>query len=261
MPGQTAPELPQGRSSVHIAAQGIGAYRSAQMNAEPVALSPTGSTLYDVARGVAYDKPRLRGWLHLASFEIALVLGTIIIVTSHGAWEIADATIYGVAVAGLFGASALYHRGRWGPRASARLQRLDHLMIVLLIAGSATPAMQVCLSGAWRIAGLVGLWSLAFAAIAVRQLWMDAPERVAGAIYVGLGWVAGSAIPAVWIHSGVAPAVLLISGGVLYTVGAISYHRRSPDPRPAVFGYHEVFHTYVTLAAACQYVAIGVFLL
>jgi hemolysin III len=141
------------------------------------------------------------------------------------------------------------------------LQRLDHTMIVLLIAGSATTPIQVCLPGAWKAIGLISLWSLAAAAIAVRLLWMNAPERVAGAIYIGLGWAAGVPIPAVWIHAGVAPAVLLLFGGLLYTVGAISYHRRRPNPAPLVFGYHEVFHAYVTLAAACQYVAIAVFLL
>jgi hemolysin III len=134
-------------------------------------------------------------------------------------------------------------------------------MIVLLIAGSATTPIQVCLPAAWKSIGLVGLWSLALAAIAVRQLWMDAPERVVGAIYVGLGWAAGCAVPAVWIHAGVAPALLLVCGGVLYSVGAIGYHRRRPDPAPLVFGYHEVFHLYVTCAAACQYIAIAVFLL
>lgn len=231
------------------------------MNAEPAALSPPGRPLFDVARGVAYEKPQLRGWMHLVMFQCALVLGTIIIVSARDGWQTADAAIYAGTVAGLFGTSALYHRGQWGPKASARLQRLDHMMIVLLIAGSATTPMQVCLPGVWKIVGLIGLWSLALAAIAVRQLWMDAPERVAGSIYVGLGCVAGAAIPVVWIHAGVAPAVLLMAGGALYLTGAISYHRRRPDPLPAVFGYHEVFHTYVTFAAACQYVAIAVFLL
>lgn len=220
-----------------------------------------GPVLHDVARGISYVKPRWRGWMHLVAFECALVLGTIIVLKAHGAWQTADAAIYAGTVAGLFGTSALYHRGRWAATASAWLQRLDHVMIVLLIAGSATTPIQVCLPGVWKAVGLISLWSLALAAIAVRLLWMDAPEKVSGAIYIGLGWVAGSAIPAVWIHAGIAPAVLLLCGGLLYTVGAVSYHRRRPDPVPLVFGYHEVFHTYVTLAAACQYVAIAVFLL
>src|SRR3954470_210805 len=103
------------------------------------AVTPSPPRLYDAARRIAYDKPRWRGWMHLVAFEAALVLGTLIVVTAHGAWEHADAAIYGGSVAGLFGASALYHRGHWQPKASALLQRLDHTMIILLIAGSATP--------------------------------------------------------------------------------------------------------------------------
>jgi hemolysin III len=231
------------------------------MNAETVAITPSSARLYDVARGVAYSKPRWRGLMHLIAFECALVLGTIIVVTASGTAQTVDASIYAGTVAALFGTSALYHRGRWGPRVLARLQRADHLMIVLLIAGSATTPIQVCLPEAWKAAGLTGLWSLALAAIAVRQLWMNAPERIVGAIYVGLGWAAGGTVPAVWIHAGVAPALLLLCGGVLYSVGATCYHRRRPDPAPLVFGYHEVFHLYVTCAAACQYIAIAVFLL
>lgn len=233
----------------------------AAMHPAPDTASGPTVRLFDVSRGIEYDKPRWRGVLHLASFEASLIVGTIIIVTAPDGWRTADAAIYAGVVAGLFGTSALYHRGRWTQQASARLQRLDHVMIVLLIAGSATPPMQLCLPGAWKVFGLVGLWSLALAAIGVRLLWMDAPERLVGGIYVGLGWVAGSAIPVVWIAAGPAPAVLLLCGGLLYTAGAIGYTKRRPDPNPLVFGYHEVFHTYVTLAAACHYVAIAVFLL
>lgn len=215
--------------------------------------------LYDTARDLVYDKPRLRGWLHLLSFVAAVTLGSLLIISTPE--HRVDAVVYGIAVAGLFGASALYHRPRWSPAAAKWLQRVDHVMIVTLIAGSATPAIDVCAPAPWRAVGLVTLWTLALAAIATRLLWMHAPERVVGAIYVGLGWIAGAAVPAVWINGGVAPAVLIIAGGVLYTAGAVGYHQRRPDRWPSVFGYHEVFHTYVTLAAACQYVAIGWFLL
>jgi hemolysin III len=105
------------------------------------------------------------------------------------------------------------------------------------------------------------LWTLAVLAAVARLTRMTAPEPIVGAVYVGLGWISGLAVPAVWMYAGVAPAVLMIVGGLLYTVGAISYHNRRPDPYPAVFGYHEVFHVYVSLAAACQYVAIACFVL
>ncbi len=223
---------------------------------------PPGQGLhYDASRGLHYDKPRWRGWQHLVTFEVALVVGTLVIVHARGATHTTVAAIYASAVACLFGTSALYHRGRWQPGASLRLQRLDHLMIIFLIAGTATPAIVICLHGTIEIVELTLLWALAVFAAALRLARLRAPEALVGVIYVGLGWISGLAVPAVWLHAGVAPAVLLIVGGLLYTAGAISYHRRRPDPNPAVFGYHEVFHTYVSLAAACQYVAIACFVL
>lgn len=231
------------------------------MHSSMEAAAPAASRLYDASRRLHYDKPRWRGWAHLVSFEVALVVGTLVIAHAHGATSTTAAAIYTGAVAALFGTSALYHRGRWSPGAAARLQRLDHLMIICLIAGTATPAMLICLRGTSRVVELGVLWGLALLAAVVRLARMTAPERLVGTIYVGLGWTAGLAVPAVWMHAGVAPAVLLIVGGLLYTAGAIGYHRRRPDPSPALFGYHEVFHAYVTMAAACQYVAIACFVL
>ncbi|HEV7192310.1 MAG TPA: hemolysin III family protein [Jatrophihabitantaceae bacterium] len=221
----------------------------------------SGSQLYDSGRDLHYDKPKLRGWLHFVSFVAALVVGTVLVAEQRGAALTTDALVYAGVVAGLFGASALYHRGTWSARNSARLQRVDHVMIILLIAGTATPPMQVCLSGSWRVVALTVLWTLAGAAIAIRLARMHASERLVGAIYIGLGWVAGTGIPAVWVHSGATAGILLLCGGVLYMVGAIGYHRRWPDPCPSYFGYHEVFHTYVTVAAVFQYVAIAFFVL
>jgi hemolysin III len=134
-------------------------------------------------------------------------------------------------------------------------------MNILLIAGTATPAVVLSMHGTAQVAELVLLWSFATATAIARLMWMSAPEKIVGALYIGLGWIAGAAVPAVWIHNGTAPGVLLLVGGLLYTVGAVMYHRRRPDPRPLVFGYHEVFHTFVSLAAACQYVAIACFVL
>jgi hemolysin III len=189
------------------------------------------------------------------------VLGTLLILTAHGATRTTVAAIYAASVTGMFGASALYHRGNWGLPAAAWLQRLDHLMIFMVIAGTATPALVLCVPSPYSWLGLTVLWTLTIVAAAIRLVRMHAPERLAGAIFVGLGWVSGAAVPGVWITAGVAPAVLLMVGGALYTVGAIAYHRRRPDPRPAVFGYHEVFHSFVCVAAACHYVAIACFVI
>jgi hemolysin III len=130
-------------------------------------------------------------------------------------------------------------------------------MIFFLIAGTATPAFLLATRGAVGLASLIVLWTLTLTAAAIHLAWMSAPEVVVGAAFIGLGWAAGLALPGVWIHAGAAPGALLLAGGLLYTAGAISYHRRRPDPCPAVFGYHEVFHACVCGAATCQYVAIA----
>ncbi|HET6909979.1 MAG TPA: hemolysin III family protein [Mycobacteriales bacterium] len=228
---------------------------------EVTAVLDPSELLYDISRGVHYERPLLRGWMHLVCFEAALVVGTLLIVTAHGARETAIAAVYAATVAGMFGASALYHRGRWGPRARAALQRLDHMMIFLVIAGTSSAPLAVCLPSPYSWIALAAMWLLTAVAAAARHARMHLPEWLAGAVFIGLGWAAGAAVPAVWVHSGVGPAVLLIVGGLLYTLGALSFHRRWPDPAPAVFGYHEVFHLFVSVAAACQYVAIACFLL
>jgi hemolysin III len=218
-------------------------------------------TLYDSGRGVHYDKPSLRGWLHLVWFEAALVLGTLLLAEARGPRAMAGTAIYVVSVAGLFGTSALYHRGNWGPVWSARLQRLDHAMIFVLIAGTATPVFLLAAPGLFGTIALATMWVLTGLALVLHLIWMAAPERLVGATFIALGALGLASIPAVWATAGAAPAVLIIVGAVLYAAGAIFYHHRFPDLRPAVFGYHEAFHVYVCLAAACQYVAIGVFLL
>jgi hemolysin III len=222
--------------------------------------APSADALYDARRGVFYAKPLLRGWLHLFWFEASLVVGTLLLVRAHGPARIAAIAIYAASVSALFGVSALYHRGNWTAAWSRRLQRADHAMIFFLIAGTATPAFLLATPGGLGLAGLIALWTLTLAGAVLHLMWMHAPERLVGAIFLGLGWVAGLALPGVWINVGVVPATLMIAGGLLYTAGAISYHRRRPDPRPAVFGYHEVFHAFVCAAAACQYVAIAVFI-
>jgi hemolysin III len=231
------------------------------MDSTPATPRPrTAHALYDSRRGVFYAKPVLRGWLHLLWFEASLVLGTLLLARAHGPARIAAIAIYAASVSALFGVSALYHRGNWTAAWSRRLQRADHAMIFFLIAGTATPAFLLATPGWPGWAGLIALWTLTLAAAGLHLLWMHAPERLVGATFLGLGWIAGLALPGVWIHAGVAPAALMIAGGLLYTAGAISYHRRRPDPRPAVFGYHEVFHAFVCAAAACQYVAIALFI-
>ena len=217
--------------------------------------------LYDARRGLFYAKPRLRGWSHLICFEASLVLGTLVIVTAHGATEAIAASIYAASVSAMFGTSALYHRGSWKAHARQVLQRADHTMIFLLIVGTATPAFLLAAPGRYGRVCLAALWLLACISASVHLVHVSAPEKLVGATYIGLGGLGVLALPPIWVHEGLAPALLMLAGGCLYVVGALVYHRRSPDPFPAVFGYHEVFHGFVCLAAACQYAAIAVFLL
>jgi hemolysin III len=211
-------------------------------------------------RHISQAKPLLRGWLHLAWFEASLVLGTLMVVHARGGVRIAAVAIFAVSVSGMFGVSALYHRGNWTAAWRQRLQRLDHAMILLLIAGTATPAFLLTTHGALRVTSLAVMWVLTLTALGIRMVWMQAPELLVGSTYVGLGWVAGLSLPAVWLHSGVTAGALMLVGGLLYTAGALSYHRRWPDPSPAVFGYHEVFHVFVCAAATCHFVAIALFI-
>jgi hemolysin III len=176
---------------------------------------PAAEAFYDARRGVYYTKPALRGWLHLLWFEVSLVFGTLLLVRAHGATRIAASAIYAASVCGMFGISALYHRGIWSAGWRQRLQRLDHAMIFFLIAGTATPALLLAVRGTFGLVCLIVMWALTATAAAVRMARMSTPELVAGAMFVGLGWLAGLALPWVWVHAGVAPALLMLAGGLL----------------------------------------------
>lgn len=225
-----------------------------------VAAAPAGPArgrYFDARRGVYFEKPALRGWMHLVWFVISLAAGALLLARAHGGMRVAAGAVYAISVSALFGASALYHRGNWTSVWRARLQRLDHMMIFFMIAGTATPAFLLAMHGAFGLSCLIVVWVFAVTACAVHMAWMNAPELLVGGTFVGLGWFGGLAIPGVWIHVGAWPGFLVLAGGVLYTAGALCYRRRRPDPSPSVFGYHEVFHSFVCAAAACQYVAMA----
>ena len=178
---------------------------------------------------------------------------------AHGGAQITAAAIYCASLSALFGTSALYHRGTWTSAWRLRLRHLDQAMIFFLIAGTATPAFLLCAPTDLGLSCLIVMWALTFTAAAARLARGAVPEYAAGVMFIGLGCAGGLALPWVWIHAGAASGVLLLVGGLLYIVGALSYHRRWPDPYPSIFGYHEVFHVYVWVAAACQYAAIARF--
>ena len=215
---------------------------------------------YDSRRGVLYTKPLLRGWLHLVWFEASLVAGTLLAVATDGVRQVVGVAIYAGCLSGLFGISALYHRGNWGPVASNLLQRADHLMIFLLIAGTATPVFLLAVPGTYGLVCLILLWILTAVGIGTHLVRMNAPEWLVGGAFIGLGAVGALALPALWTNGGVASATLVIVGGLLYLTGAVAYHRRRPDPFPTVFGYHEIFHAFVCAAATCHFIAIALLL-
>ena len=218
---------------------------------------PTGDLLPSGTPAVPAVKPLLRGWLHLISFEASLVLGTLALANAHGAVRITAIAVFAASVSAMFGTSALYHRGNWCATWHSRLQRLDHAMIFLLIAGTATAVFLTVMHGVARLAGLIMIWTLTLTAGAIHMAWMNAPERLVGGTFVGLGCVAGLALPEVWLHSGAAAGALMLAGGVLYIAGALSYHRRWLNAFPTVFGYHEVFHALVLGAATMHYAVIA----
>jgi hemolysin III len=221
------------------------------------AVSAQADLLYDARRGVYYTKPALRGWMHLLFFWASLAGGALLLVRAHGAAHVTAVVVYSVSLSALLGTSALYHRGSWNAVWRLRMRRLDQAMIFFFIAGTATPAFLLAAPADLGLACLIVMWALTLAAAAIRVARPHTPELICGALFTGLGCAGGLAVPWVWIHAGAASGILLVAGGVLYVVGAVSYHRRRPDPYPSVFGYHEVFHVYVCAAAACQFAAIA----
>jgi hemolysin III len=162
----------------------------------------------------------------------------------------------------MFGASGAYHHVRWSwPRWQALARRVDHAGIYLLIAGSYTPAGLLILHGGWRVAVLGVVWIGAATAIVVKLCWLDAPKLVTASLAIALGWVAVLVLPQLWASIGPAGCALLIAGGLAYTAGGVVYAAERPDPRPQIFGYHEVFHALVVVAVALQYAAIAFFVL
>jgi hemolysin III len=206
-------------------------------------------------------KPRLRGVFHEYAFYVAVVAGAILVAVSDSARELVATWIYAAALAAMFGVSALYHRVDWrSPRMRTWMRRLDHSAILLLIAGTYTPFALLAFDGTVADAVLITVWAGAAAGLVLNLAWIDAPKWLVAVVFVALGWVGVIAFPQM-LDLGLAPAGLILAGGALYTLGAVTYALRRPNPAPAVFGYHEIFHLLVIGAAATHFVAIAAFVL
>jgi hemolysin III len=202
------------------------------------------------------EKPLLRGVSHeIAAFIAAL--GAIALVRAAPSLRAAvAASVYGATLTTLFTVSALYHRGRWSAPARALMRRFDHSAIFLLIAGTYTP-FCLLLGGRLGLALLVVAWGGAALGVLRAVLWLDAPDALVAALGVGLGWVIVPVLPSLRAAVGSGAVALLVTGGLAYTGGAVVYATQRPDPAPAVFGYHEIFHVLVILAAVCHYAVVS----
>ena len=209
----------------------------------------------------ARARPLLRGVSHEIAFFFSLGVGAVILFTAPTTTARFAAGLFAGCVTAMFGVSALYHRVTWRPRPRRLMARADHAAIYLLIAGTYTAFVVLALSGAWRIVVLAIVWSGVAAAITLKVAWVGAPKVLAAAIALVLGWVGVVALPELVGRVDVGAMTLLLAGGALYSVGAVVYALRRPDPVPSVFGYHEVFHALVVAAVACHYVALGVFVI
>jgi hemolysin III len=214
------------------------------------------------AEAVAAVKPKLRGVSHEWAFFVSLGLGAALIVAADTPRATLAVAIYAASLSALLGTSALYHRVDWQrPGLRRWMRRLDHSMIFFLIAGTYTPFALLALDGALADTILVAVWVGAVAGAVVEIVWIEHPKWVAALVYLSLGWVAVIPFPALWTEMGAAGTLLVAAGGLLYTAGAVVYATQRPNPNPRVFGYHEVFHLFVILAAAAHFAAVAFFAL
>ena len=210
---------------------------------------------------VAVAKPRMRGVLHEVAAPIAAVVGLLYVILAEGARARAGAAVWAAALTGLFTVSATYHRGAWRPAVKAWWQRVDHSMIFVLIAGSYTPICLMVLQGAKSWLMLAIVWGGALAGVATRLLWHTAPRWLFVPMYIALGWVAVVAFPDLAASAPPAANVLLLVGGILYTIGALVFASKRPNPWPSFFGFHEIFHALTIVAAVSHAVAIALVVL
>ena len=201
-------------------------------------------------------KPRFRGRLHQAMFWLSLPAGALIIVQAAHASSYVAASLYAASVAALFGTSAAYHRGKWSPAVRARMQRADHAMIFVLIAGSYTPITLLALRPAWGITMLALAWTVTVIGVTLTFTKWDFVNRYSGALYVAFGWIMVIALPVVVQALDATELLLLFAGGVFYTAGAILFGLERPRLRPRTFGFHEAWHVMTVAAAGCHYAMI-----
>jgi hemolysin III len=191
-------------------------------------------------------KPLLRGWLHAAGAVAALITTIILLIETAGDRpRFLSLLVFGLSMILLYVVSAVYHIGTWPERRRTILRTLDHANIFVFIAGAYTPICVILLSGAPRIALLVVIWSLALVGAVASFFTLRLPRWGLILLYIGMGWIALFLLPQLQQAISLQPVLLLITGGLLYSIGALIYAFRWPDPLPHIFGFHELFHLLV----------------
>ena len=202
-------------------------------------------------------KPRLRGWLHAGMTPLVFVAALVLVVFGPTLTSRVAAAVYLLCSLMLFGTSATYHRGHWSARVAGVFRRWDHANIYLFIAGTYTPLAANLLHGHSRVLLLSLVWGAASVGIAFRILWLGAPRWLYTALYVLMGWAAVGWLGDFWHAGGPAVVILVIAGGLVYSLGAVVYALKRPNPSPQWFGFHEIFHSATVIAAVLHYIAIA----
>lgn len=192
-------------------------------------------------------RPRWRGWIHLATFPLAIAAGIVLVALAEGIPAAISSAVFAVSSLALFGVSAVYHRFTWSSQTKAVLRRIDHSNIFFLIAGTYTPIAVLALPPAQGVLLLALVWSGALLGVGLRVFWLGAPRWIYVPLYLLLGWAAVMYTPQLW-EANPAMMILVVAGGLLYTLGAVVYATKWPDPSAAVFGFHEIFHAFTVLA-------------
>lgn len=217
--------------------------------------TPQTSAMGQVAAAV---KPRLRGWIHAGMTPLVVVAVVVLIALTPPVAPRVSTLVFGISAVLLFGTSAVYHRGTWSPRVTGVLRRMDHTNIFLIIAGSYTPLAVLLLEKSVAQTLLIIVWAGAVLGLLARVFWLGAPRWFYVPIYLALGWVAVAFLPQFWRSGGPTVVWLIMIGGLAYSVGAVVYGLKRPNPSPRWFGFHEIFHSLTVVGWGCHFAAVAV---
>jgi hemolysin III len=212
--------------------------------------------MYNIAKQ-PHSKPFLRGRFHEAAFFFALGACAMLMAKSQSSINFAASLVYSLSLCGLYGVSALYHRRTWSDKNRVRMKRVDHAAIFILIAGTGTPIFLLGLPTEIGSRLLLIIWSMAAAGVLQSLFWVKAPKWLTSIFYVIVGWAVVPYLPELRATLSSVNIGFILAGGIIYTVGAIIYALKKPNPYPKTFGYHEIFHVLVIAGSACHFIVVN----